>query len=183
MSIYKNLEKIARLDPMPRHTISEASIPYGDRKARYKKFINRRAKRKLPGNNDYVVEGMVPLGVVGGLMGAAVGGHRGGLTGGAVGVAAGGLLGAGLGAVMGRAAAHNEQSAIGSARRVVKGGNYDKALQDEITAYRRYKEEQARSEKEWDRLEDRTRHAQTQRKLNSIERRQMGQNSYSIKRY
>ena len=66
-----------------------------------------------------------------------------------------------------------EQEAIRKARKIVKGGQYDKALQDEIIAYRRHKEMQRQNERDWDRFENRLHHSQTQRQLSRIERNQI----------
>ena len=173
MSILDYMEKVARMDSMPRNILSESSIPYKERKERYKKFINRRAKKKMPGNNDYVVEGAVPMGIVGGVTGGLFGAAEFGGRGAAVGAIGGGLLGAGVGALIGRAAAANEQEAIRNAKKVVKGGQYDKALQDEIIAYRRHKEMERQNERDWDRFENRLHHRQTQSQLNRIERNQL----------
>lgn len=171
MSILNYMEKVA-LDSMPRHTFAESSIPYKDRKKRYKQFINARAKAKMPGNNDYVAGSAAVLGIVGGIGGGLMG-AAGGPGSAALGVTAGGLMGAGVGALIGRAAASNEQEAIRNAKKVVKGGQYDKALQDEIIAYRRHKEMERQNERDWDRFENRLHNYQTQNQLNRIERNQL----------
>ena len=173
MSILDYMEKVARLDSMPRHILAESSIPYKERREKYKKFITRRAGKRMPGNNDYVVEGAVPVGIVSGIAGGLFGAAEYGAKGGAIGALGGGLLGAGVGALIGRAAATNEQEAIRNAKKVVKGGQYDKALQDEIIAYRRHKEMQRQNERNMDRLESRLQHSQTRRQLDRMERNQL----------
>lgn len=164
MSIYSYLEKVA-LDSMPRGQFSDAAIPYAQRKKQYKKFVNKRARSKKPSTTEYVPAGAIFGGIAGGLVGGAS-------TGSGVGVVAGGLMGAGIGALGGLSSAYSERGAIEEARKVVKGGKYDKALQDEITAYRRYKQEQKRAEKDRDRLESRLQHQQTMSRLDRIENRQ-----------
>lgn len=149
---------------MPRDQFSDAAIPYEARKKSYQKFINQRAKARRPSTLEYVPGMAVVGGVVGGLVGAVEGGGPGAVV--------GGLMGASIGAIGGLSSAANEQVAIDNARKVVKGGNYNKALQDEITSYRRYKAEEARQEKNWDRLENRLQHQQTMSRLDRIEQKQ-----------
>lgn len=171
MSIYTYLEKVA-LDSMPRHRMAESAIPYGQRKKEFKTFMQSRAKKKKPGKYEYV-PGMATFGgVAGGLIGLAGGSQAGG-AGAAVGAVAGGLLGAGIGAVAGMGAAVSESDAIDEARKVVKGGHYDKALQDEIVAYRRHKEMERQNERDWDRFERRLEHDETRRRLKRIEGNQL----------
>lgn len=171
MSIYTYLEKVA-LDSMPRHRMAETAIPYGQRKKEFKTFMQSRAKAKKPGKYEYV-PGMATVGgIAGGLIGLA-GGSSAGRTGAAVGTVAGGLLGAGLGALTGLGTAASESDAIDQARKVVKGGHYDKALQDEIVAYRRHKEMERQNERDWDRFERRLEHQETQSRLRRIEGNQL----------
>lgn len=167
MSIYDYLEKVA-LDSMPRHRFSESAVPYSVRKKEYKEFINKRSKARKPSNTEYVPGGAIFGGVVGGLLGAGVG-H--GNIGMGAGAAVGGLLGAGVGALGGLTAATNEQIAIDDAKKIVRGGKYDKALQDEIQSYRRHKELERRNERDWDRFERRLEYHNTSRKLDRIDRK------------
>lgn len=152
MSIYQNLEKVA-LESMPRRRMAEAAVPYSTRKAEYKSFIGRRAKAKKPGTYDYVPGTAAVGGVVGGLVGIPAG---------LGGMAIGGLAGAGIGALVGMGSAASESQAIDNARNIVRSGNYDKALQDEIIQYRRHKEQQARAERE-------AKHRDVTRRLERIE--------------
>lgn len=168
MSIYSYLEKVA-LDSMPRHRYAESAVPYARRKAEYKKFMQARAKARKPGNTEYVPGYAVGGGVIGGLVGAISGSGHGSA---ALGAGIGGLMGAGIGAIGGLAAASNEQIAIDEAKKVVRGGQYDKALQDEIIAYRRHKEMERQNERDWDRLESRLQHQSTRDQLTRMERRQ-----------
>lgn len=168
MSIYSYLEKVA-LESMPRHRFAESAVPYSARKKEYKKFIKKRSKARKPSNTEYVPGYAIGGGIVGGLVGAAVG--QGDLGVGA-GAAIGGLMGVGAGAIGGLMAATNEQVAIDNAKKIVKGGKYDKALQDEIQAYKRYKELERRSDAEFDRFENRLQHSQTMNRLDRIERKQ-----------
>ena len=170
MSIYTYLEKVA-LESMPRHRMAEAAVPYKQRKKEFKSFVQSRAKSKKPGKYEYV-PGMATVGgVAGGLVGLVAGsGSRVGMGGGA---AIGSLMGAGLGAITGLGTAANESAAIDQARKVVKGGHYDKALQDEIVAYRRHKEMQRQNERDWDRFERRLEHDETRRRLKRIEGNQL----------
>ena len=169
MSIYTYLEKVA-LDSMPRHRFAESAVPYKRRKSEYKKFITARSKARKPGNTEYVPAYAIGGGVIGGLAGAIAGSGRGAT---ALGAGIGGLMGAGVGALGGLTAASSEQIAIDEAKKIVRGGKYDKALQDEIMAYRRHKEMQRQNERDWDRFENRLQHSSTQRQLNRIERNQL----------
>jgi len=169
MSIYSYLEKVA-LDSMPRHRYAESAVPYARRKAEYKKFMQARSKARKPSNTEYVPGYTIGGGIIGGLVGAMAGSGQGAT---ALGAGVGGLMGAGIGAIGGLAAASNEQIAIDEAKKVVRGGQYDKALQDEIVAYRRYKEMERQDERDWDRFENRLHHSRTQSQLNRIERNQL----------
>lgn len=168
MSIYTTLElavdmEKTALDRMNRRQYAEAATPYSTRKSQYKKFIQKRSRAKKPGKYDYV-PGMATVGgIAGGLMGGFVG-LPAGAGGAALGAVGGGLLGAGVGALGGMSQASAEINAINNAKRVVKGGQYDKALQDEIIKYRRHKEMQARQERE-------SKHRDITNRLDRIERR------------
>ena len=167
MSIYDYLEKVA-LDSMPRHRFAESAVPYSVRKKEFKKFINKRSKARKPSNTEYVPGYAIGGGLIGGLMGAAVGHES---IGAGAGAAIGGLMGAGVGALGGLTAASNEQIAIDDAKKIVRGGKYDKALQDEIQSYKRHKELERRSERDWDRFERRLEYYNTSSKLDRIDRK------------
>ena len=165
MSIYTYLEKVA-LDSMPRHRMAELAIPYDQRKKEFKSFMQSRAKSKKPGKYEYVPGSAAVGGIAGGLFGLVSLGTP-------VDAIAGSLVGAGIGAVAGLGRASSESDAIDQARKVVKGGHYDKALQDEIVAYRRHKEMERQNERDWDRFERRLEHQETQSRLRRIEGNQL----------
>ena len=166
MSIYTHLEKIA-MDRMPRSQYADAAIPYSDRKKQYKEFITTRAN--LPERDVAAAgrAGMVPGALIGGLGGGLVGlsgGTKGALVGGLLGTA----LGGGIGYLGGSGAASAQNTAIQSAKEVVKGGKYDKALQDEVRNYREVKRQQEEARRQQEASERRRMHMETQQELREI---------------
>lgn len=166
MSIYSHLEKVA-MDRMPRSQYADAAIPYSERKKQYKEFITNRSN--LPERDVAAAgrAGMVPGALIGGLGGGLIGlpaGAKGALVGGLLGTAIGG----GIGYLGGSGAAGAQNSAIQSAKEVVKGGKYDKALQDEITNYRAVKRQQEENRRQQEEYERRRMHRETQQELREI---------------
>ena len=106
-------------------------------------------------------------------MGTIIGGANIGTAGGAaLGGVAGGLVGAGVGYLNGLGQATAEQKAIDNARRVVKSGKYDKALQDEVIAYRRRKRDEAEMNRQLDNFERRMQHAELTGEIRQLRREQ-----------
>ena len=167
MSIYSQLEKVA-IDRMPRSQYSDAAIPYSERKKQYIDFITNRSN--LPERDAAAAgrAGMVPGALIGGLGGGLIGLSSGGTKGAFVGGLLGTALGGGIGYLGGSGAASAQNSAIQSAKEVVKGGKYDKALQDEITNYRAVKRQQEEARQRAEDAERRRMHLETQQELRQI---------------
>ena len=169
MSIYTELEKRA-MKRMPRSQFADAALPYKDRKKHYKQFMQERAALE---DRDVAAAGRAGM-----IPGAIIGGIGGGLMGLPLGPAAigTGLIGAGLGAgvgyLAGKGGAESQNQAIGRARDVVRGGQYDKALQDEVTKYRAVKKKQEEARRRAEAAERRRMHRETRNELREIRRAQ-----------
>lgn len=165
--IQQRLEKIA-MQRMPRSQFAEAALPYKERKKKYKDFMKSRASLEKRDPHSTGMSTVVPGAVVGGVAGGLLG-----MSGGPKGALGAGLLGAGLGAGLGymggRSGANQQNRAINQAQNIVRGGDYDKALQEEVINYRDYKRRQEEARRRSAEARRRAEAAETRRQLNDIQ--------------
>jgi outer membrane lipoprotein SlyB len=110
------MNKLARIFGARAPDVSEAAVPYGQRKKEYARYVKRKAGEKP-----------TPMGkasLVGGLVGGALGALT---TGGGSSAVVGGVLGGLGGALIGAGLSAQDESHIRAAKSIVRSGNFDQA--------------------------------------------------------